>query len=87
MLEFLFSSGVRVAELVQVTLGDISLEEGKIRIFGKGRKERNSFIGQQAWDIFGLFKGFMPPKGPQPPGMQLFRVSREMLTAGVFIGF
>jgi integrase/recombinase XerC len=55
ILEFLFSSGVRVAELVQITLGDISLEEGEIRIFGKGRKERISFISQQAMDYLAVY--------------------------------
>jgi len=48
MLEFLFSSGLRVAELVQARVGDVLLEEGEVRIIGKGRKERISFISHTA---------------------------------------
>lgn len=40
MLELLYSSGLRVSELVKLKLADISLEGGFVRIMGKGSKER-----------------------------------------------
>ena len=40
MLELLYSSGLRVSELVNIKLGDIHAEAGFIRVIGKGSKER-----------------------------------------------
>jgi integrase/recombinase XerD len=40
MLELLYSSGLRVSELVGIKLGDIHFDAGFIRVMGKGSKER-----------------------------------------------
>lgn len=40
MLELLYSSGLRVSELVKIKLGDIHFQAGFVRIMGKGEKER-----------------------------------------------
>lgn len=40
MLEILYGSGLRVSELVSLTLRDIDMENDVIRCFGKGSKER-----------------------------------------------
>ncbi len=40
MLELLYSSGLRVSELVRIKLGDIHFDAGFVRIMGKGDKER-----------------------------------------------
>ena len=40
MMEMLYSSGLRVSELVGIKLGDIHFEAGFIRVLGKGSKER-----------------------------------------------
>lgn len=40
MLELTYASGIRVSELVSLDLDDIDLDEGFIRCFGKGSKER-----------------------------------------------
>ena len=40
MLELLYSSGLRVSELVRIKLGDIHFDAGFLRIMGKGAKER-----------------------------------------------
>ena len=40
MLELMYSSGLRVSELVNLTVNDIDLENSLVRIFGKGSKER-----------------------------------------------
>jgi integrase/recombinase XerD len=40
MLELLYASGIRVGELVSLNLDDVSVEQGAIRCFGKGSKER-----------------------------------------------
>ena len=48
ILEVLYSSGIRVSELVDLQLDDLDLQEGVLRIRGKGRKDRLTPIGSQA---------------------------------------
>jgi len=48
MLEVLYSSGIRVSELVDLETQDIDLTEGVLRVRGKGRKDRLTPIGSQA---------------------------------------
>lgn len=40
VLELLFATGIRVSELCALKPGDIRLDEGEIKIYGKGAKER-----------------------------------------------
>lgn len=40
MLEVLYGTGMRISELVGLSLGDLDLEDGLVRAFGKGSKER-----------------------------------------------
>jgi integrase/recombinase XerC len=48
MLEVLYSSGIRVSELVELEMSDLDLQEGVLRVRGKGRKDRLTPIGSQA---------------------------------------
>jgi integrase/recombinase XerC len=48
MLEVLYSTGIRVSELVALEAGDLDLTEGILRVTGKGRKDRLTPIGSQA---------------------------------------
>ncbi len=48
MLEILYSSGIRVSELVELDMQDLDLTEGVLRVKGKGRKDRLTPIGSQA---------------------------------------
>ncbi len=51
MLELLYASGMRVSELVSLNLGDVDMEGGFVRCFGKGHKERLIPIYQQAASV------------------------------------
>ncbi len=48
ILELLYSSGLRVGELVSLRNMDVSLEEGTVRVRGKGRKVRVVPAGEKA---------------------------------------
>ena len=48
MLELLYATGLRVSELVGLTLGQLRLEEGFLIAFGKGAKERVIPVGDAA---------------------------------------
>lgn len=50
VLELLYSTGCRVAELVGVNMSDLSLSERTIRVRGKGGRERLVFLGASALD-------------------------------------
>lgn len=48
ILELLYASGIRVSELVGLSLGDVDLDVGVALVFGKGAKERYVPIGTEA---------------------------------------
>jgi integrase/recombinase XerD len=48
MLELFYSSGLRVSELAGLSLQQVDLENGFVRVFGKGSKERIVPLGRMA---------------------------------------
>ena len=48
MFELMYSSGLRLAELVSLDLNDLDLREGSVRVTGKGAKTRVLPVGRQA---------------------------------------
>jgi len=44
IFELLLDSGIRLSELSHLNLADIELGSGRIRVFGKGSRERNAYI-------------------------------------------
>lgn len=48
ILELFYSSGLRVSELCGLTLQSVNLDEGYVRVYGKGSKERIAPVGGPA---------------------------------------
>ena len=55
IIEVLFSCGLRVTELVTLRLSQLYLDEGYVRVMGKGSKERLVPISQRAIDELALW--------------------------------
>lgn len=86
MLELLYATGLRVTELVSLTMENISLRQGVVRVFGKGGKERLVPMGEDAVD---WIERFIQQARPELLGQQtsdvLFPSRRgQMMTRQTF---
>lgn len=55
MLEVLYATGLRVSELVGLTIEQLNMRQGLIRCIGKGNKERLVPLGEMALDYLQLY--------------------------------
>ena len=55
MLELLYATGIRVSELIGLTMNSINWQVGFLRTMGKGSKERIVPIGKAAYDCTRLY--------------------------------
>lgn len=61
MLEVLYATGMRVSELLAITLDDLNLLMGFIRVFGKGSKERIVPLGDAAIEYIKAYLEYYRP--------------------------
>lgn len=62
ILELLYSSGIRVSELINIKISNISLTEKSIKISGKGKKERIVYFGSICLELLKLYLKESYPK-------------------------
>lgn len=55
ILELLYVSGIRVSELVNIKLSDVETSEKKIKILGKGSKERYVLYGSRCEELLNKY--------------------------------
>ncbi len=55
MVELLYSTGCRVSELAGITLADIDRGRGRMKVLGKGNRERLVFLSQPAREALELY--------------------------------
>jgi integrase/recombinase XerD len=72
MLETLYSCGLRVSELVNLRISCLQLEEGYIRVIGKGDKERLVPIGEAAIKYIGIYRSQIRVHATIKPGFEDF---------------
>lgn len=75
VLELMFATGVRVSELCHLTDQDVDLESGKIRVYGKGDKERVIQIGNN--DTLNLLQRYRTEFLGQITVCEFFFVNRQ----------
>lgn len=67
MLEVLYSSGLRVSELVDLRLNNVYADIGFLRVVGKGNKERLVPIGRDALKYIQIYINEIRGKAPHKP--------------------
>jgi integrase/recombinase XerD len=95
MLELLYSCGLRVSELIEVKLSCLHVNEGFLRIIGKGNKERLVPVGKTALMWVGYYREqtrnhqaikvgqedflFLNRRGSKLSRMSVFNIIREQV--------
>jgi integrase/recombinase XerD len=62
MIHLMYASGLRVSELCGLELGDLDLQTGVVRAFGKGGKRRLVPVGEAALEALGIYLRDVRPK-------------------------
>lgn len=85
IIEMLYGCGLRVSELVELTLSDLFLDEGYVRVVGKGNKQRLVPVGEYA---ISAVKDYLPHRweslqGAKPQRGRRATVKKNTLPANV----
>ncbi len=77
ILEMLYATGMRVSELCSLALSDLFFDQGLVRCFGKGRKERLVPVGKKAIRVTQAYlQGDRTGIARKPLGEAVFITSR-----------
>ena len=91
MLEVLYSTGLRVSELVGLRVGDLEMKMGCLRCIGKGNKERLVPVGRKAIEAVQNYLSEARPlllrkrrPGPTAPYLFINRLGGKLSRVGVW---
>ncbi len=70
IIELLFATGARVSEIASLKTGDIDIDNGSIKILGKGKKERILCIGNKS--VLLALRKYNALKNPTQSGKAFF---------------
>lgn len=88
MIELAYASGLRVSELVELSMKDIHLDMGFVQVYGKGNKERIVPVGEMAIDSIEYYISNARPKLIKGHTDKLFLNARDgsnMTRQGFFL--
>jgi len=87
ILELLYASGLRAAELCDLKLRDVNLQVGCVRVLGKGMKERIVPLGRAAREAIEMYLLDCRPKLERQPSDRLFlsRTGKSMERIGLWM--
>jgi integrase/recombinase XerD len=74
MLETLYAGGLRISELIGLSIGDVVLEDQTLRAYGKGSKERIVPLGRFA---VGALSDWLSPGGRGAMAPKLWRTRKD----------
>ncbi|MEE9417475.1 MAG: tyrosine recombinase [Acidimicrobiales bacterium] len=82
VLELLYGSGLRVSELCSLTLEGLDLEAKRIRVWGKGNKERIVPLSEPSIDAI---QSWLKCRGAAPPGDKHDKETAPAHSSAVFL--
>lgn len=89
MLEVLYSSGLRVSELVELKRANVYFDLGFLRVVGKGNKERLVPIGRDAMKFLNIYLDEIRVHVPVQKGFEgyvfLNRAGRKISRVSIFL--
>lgn len=75
ILEVFYAGGLRLSELAGLTLADVDLERGVLKVLGKGGRERLAFLGRPARQALAAYL----------PAREALLARRGMATSALFL--
>lgn len=76
MLELLYATGIRVSELINLTMNSINWQVGFLTVMGKGNKERIVPIGKTAYDCVRVYVDNARPQLMQKKSTDMLFLNR-----------
>lgn len=87
LLELVYSSGLRVSELVSLNLQDVDIRNASLTVVGKGNKTRNLPVGRQACAAIEAWKNYRLSWKPRDMALFISRQGKRLSTRAVELRF